>query len=95
MRDYELVLIFKPDIGEEKIKKNLALLKKLVTSLKGKVKETTDWGKRELAYPIKKINQGNYFLLVLNLPPGAPAEIEKKLKLNSDLIRYLIVNQDS
>ena len=95
MRDYELVLIFKPDIGKEKIEKNLESIEKLIASLKGKVKETTNWGKRELAYPIKKSHQGSYFLLVLNLPSSAPTEIEKKLKLNSDLIRYLIVNQNN
>ncbi|HUW21704.1 MAG TPA: 30S ribosomal protein S6 [Candidatus Bathyarchaeia archaeon] len=92
MKTYELVLVFNPEIGEDKIKQNLESINKTIASLKGEVKKTVAWGRRELAYSIKKINQGSYFLLVINLPPDAPREIGKKLKLNSDLIRYLLVS---
>jgi small subunit ribosomal protein S6 len=91
MRDYELVLIVSPEIGEEKVKKTIESVKKLIASLKGKVVKTTDWGKKELAYPIRKLNQGSYFLLVLNFPADSLQELAKKLKLEENIIRYLII----
>jgi len=92
MRDYELVLIINPEIGEERIKETIKEIAKLIASLKGKIKKTTDWGKRPLAHSISKLNQGSYFLLTASLPPEAPKKIDKKLKLQEEIIRYLIVN---
>jgi small subunit ribosomal protein S6 len=94
MKDYELVLIVDPEIGEENSKKILESTEKLVASLEGKVKKTTIWGKQELAYPVKKRGFGVYFLLVLTLPASAPSEISKKLKLEAGLLRFLIVGSD-
>lgn len=92
MRDYELVLILNPEIGEEETKNTLKSVEQLITSLKGKLKRTDEWGKRDLAYPIKKLNQGHYFLLVLTLSSDAPAKLEEKLKLEDRIIRFLIVS---
>lgn len=92
MRNYELVLVLNPELGEEQVKDSLASIQKLIESLKGKVKKTTDWGKKELSYLIKKHNQGRYFLLLLEFPPESIVKLEQKFKLEEKLIRYLIVN---
>lgn len=94
MRDYELVLVIDPDLAEGNQKKEIAKVKKIIEDLKGKVEKTDEWGKRELAYPIKKKNLGYYFLLAVKLPPAVPAQIENKLKLEEKIIRYLLVKKE-
>ena len=93
MRVYELVLIFDPELGEEKTKEALTSVEKLITSLKGKLKKTTDWGNRQFAYPIKKQPEGRYFLLDLTLPSESLAKLSPKIKLEPDIVRFLIVSR--
>jgi len=94
MRDYELVLVIDPDLAEGDQKKEIAKVKKIIKDLKGKVEKTDEWGKRELAYPIKKKNLGYYFLLAIKLSAATPAQIENKLKLEEKIIRYLLVKKE-
>lgn len=94
MRDYELTLVLDPEVSGEKQKKFLAKIKKAVEGLKGKVQETHDWGRKELAYPIKKRNLGLYFLWEIKLPEKGPQELDRKLKLEGDLLRYLLVRKE-
>lgn len=94
MRDYELVLVIDPDLAEGDRKKEIAKVKKIIEDLKGKVGKTDEWGKRELAYPIKKKDLGYYFLLVIKLPNKAPVQVDNKLKLEEGIIRYLLVKKE-
>lgn len=94
MREYELVLVFDPDLTKVNQKKLMAKVKKIIEELKGKIEKTDEWGKKELAYPIKKKKLGYYFLLALKLPANSPVEIDKKLKLEEKIIRYLLVKKE-
>lgn len=94
MRDYELVLVIDPDLAEGDRKKEIAKVKKIIEDLKGKVEKTDEWGKRELVYPIKKKKVGYYFLLAIKLPNKAPAQVDSKLKLEEEIIRYLLVKKE-
>lgn len=94
MRDYELVLVVDPDLTGADQKKQLTKVKKIIEGLKGKVEKIDEWGKRKLAYPIKKKNLGYYFLLIIKLPTEAPAEVENKLRLEEGIIRYLLVRRE-
>lgn len=94
MRDYELTLVIDPDLTGEEEKKLTTKVKKVVLDLKGKVERTTDWGKKELAYPIKKKTQGAYFLWAVKLPAKAPAELDQKLRHEEGLLRCLLVKKD-
>jgi small subunit ribosomal protein S6 len=93
MRDYELTLIVDPDLTSEKQKKLQEKIKKIIADLKGEVKKTTEWGKKELAYPIKKKDMGYYFLWNIKLPSSAAFALESKLKLEEGLMRYLLVRR--
>lgn len=95
MRDYELTLVVDPDLTSEKQKKLVAKTQKIITDLKGKISKTEDWGKKELTYPIKKKTLGYYFFLETKLPEKGPAEIEKKLKLEEGIIRYLLIRSET
>lgn len=94
MRKYELVLVFSPETSSENQKKLVSKLKSIVEKAKGKIGKTDEWGKREFSYPIKKFTEGVYFLLNLDLPANAPAELEKKIKLEEEIIRYLLVRKE-
>lgn len=84
MEKYELTLIFKSDLTEEKID---AILSKL------KIKEESKkvWGKRFLAYPIKKQKEGIYVHLGLKIKPEQAKELEKKISLENKILRYLLI----
>lgn len=94
MRDYELTLVIDPDLGSDKQKDFLQKIKKTLEELKGKVNKTKEWGKRILAYPIKKKEMGYYFLWEINFDPTGLKKLEEKLKLEENLLRYLIVKKE-
>jgi len=81
---YELTLL----LPEEAEAKNI---KELITTLKGKVESDTNWGKRELAYPIKKRNDAFYCHWVISMDQENVTEFKKKLNFNENLIRYLLL----
>ena len=93
MRKYEMTLILDPGLTPAKKKELLTKIKKVLEGAKGKVEKTDDWGKKSLAYPIKKIKEGDYLFMELSLPEQAPAEIDKKLRLENEILRCLLVRQ--
>lgn len=92
MRDYELTLIIDPELRAEDQKKVITKIKKLVTDFKGKVGKVNEWGKKEFNYPIKKKNMGYYFCLEIGLPVEALADLDKKLRLEEAVCRFLLVS---
>jgi len=94
MRSYELTLVVDPDLASEKQKRQLEKIKKIITSLKGEVKRTNEWGKKELAYPIKKKNLGHYFLWEIKLPEKSLNELSSKIKMEEGIMRYLLVKME-
>jgi small subunit ribosomal protein S6 len=95
MRDYELTLVLDPDLTSENQKKLTEKIKKTIEELKGKVEKFDEWGRKELAYPIKKKKMGFYLLWEIKLPEKAPPELNKKLKLEEEVIRFLLVKKDT
>lgn len=95
MRNYELVLVIDPDLTSADQKKLVEKVIKIVEEVKGKVNKTTDWGKKELAYPIKKKKMGYYLLCFLSLPEDGVEKIDKKLKVEEGIIRFLQVKTEN
>jgi small subunit ribosomal protein S6 len=93
MRDYELTLVISPDLGLEKTKNQISKIKKIAEELKGKVTSADEWGRIKLAYPIAKEQMGYFVLLEVNLPEDKLKEIEKKLKLEEGILRFLLVKK--
>lgn len=94
MRQYQLCLVLNPT--QEK-KEQEELLKKIqleVEKLEGKIDKQEEWGKKELSYPIKRSREGNFFLLTLSLPPASVSNLERKMKLEERVIRYLLVKNE-
>ena len=93
-----MAIVLDPDLKEDERKKLVEEIKGEIEKAKGKVLEVDEWGKKELAYPIrkagKKSKEGIYFLFNLELSERFPVEIGKKLRLNEKVLRYLLVRID-
>lgn len=91
MRLYEAVYIFDPALDEAAIDAKLERHHKLVTGENGEVTAVDHWGNRQLAYPIEKKKTGYYVVAQFNGDPDALPEFERALKLDEELLRYLVV----
>jgi small subunit ribosomal protein S6 len=94
VNEYELVIIITPDAIEEKLEARLNGISQYITGHGGTIVSVDKWGKRRLAYPIKKSLEGNYVLFKFSLPPAASRELENNLRISEDLLRYLMVRTD-
>ena len=91
VRTYEIVYIFDTALTEEQVGEKLEKFHKLITGGGGEITAVDQWGKRQLAYPIKKKTSGNYVVVQFTAEVDALPELERILKLDEDLMRYLIV----
>ena len=88
---YEHLLIARQDISAQQVDALATHLKTIVEGQGGKVEKQEYWGLRGLAYRIKKNRKGHYVLLNINAPSKAVIELERQLKINEDVLRYLTV----
>ena len=91
MREYELVVIIDPEIDEEKLSATLDRIGQFVTTRGGEVIDVDHWGKRKLAYPIKKRSEGSYVITHLRMEPSQTAELEASLQLFEEVLRHLLI----
>jgi small subunit ribosomal protein S6 len=94
LQDYELTYILAPTFEEEQLGPAYESISSLVQNLKGEVAETKPWGRRRLAYPIKGFREGNYVEMRFKMDASTTAELERNLRLNEAVIRYLLVRKD-
>ncbi len=95
-RTYELALVLDPTLSDEEQVGLVDEVKKMVSSKGVEVVKEESWGKRKLAYPVKKANEGRYVFLYVVAEGGVPpvAEVEKRLNQNERVLRYLWVRTD-
>jgi small subunit ribosomal protein S6 len=93
-RDYELVYILQPNMDENNILALNERLSQVVAGQNGAITATELWGRRGLAYTIKKFGEGHYILQHINMQPAGATEVERFLRLNEDVIRYLMIRTD-
>src|ERR1051325_148881 len=91
---YEHLLIARQDISAQQVDALATHLKTIVEGEGGKVEKQEYWGLRGLAYRIKKNRKGHYVLLNLNAPAKAVQELERQLKINEDVLRFMSVKVD-
>ena len=94
MRDYELVLVIDPDIVEEDVPSAIDKVSQFITGRGGTVAGVNRWGRRKLAYPIRRHIEGNYVLTQFRLDPNQIAGLESSLGLVEEVIRHLVVRTD-
>jgi small subunit ribosomal protein S6 len=88
---YECVIIARSDVTTQQVDALGEQVTALMGELGGAVKKTEYWGLRSLAYRIKKNRKGHYLLLNLDAPSAAITEMERQLRLNEDVLRFLTV----
>jgi small subunit ribosomal protein S6 len=94
LRDYELVTVWNPDLGEDGMSSALERLRTAIATRGGEVTDTNIWGRRRLAYHIRRFAEGSYVVMQLQLEPARTAELEAQLKINEDVLRHLLVRKD-
>ncbi len=94
MKKYELALVISPALDEEALTAERDSVKALIERFGGSVDGVDDWGKRRLAYEINKVNEGFYSFVAFSAEPSAIAEIESRMRIKENVLRYLIVAQE-
>jgi len=94
LRDYELLLVLNPEVTEERMPDVLERVGKYVSDRGGEVTKTDPWGRRRLAYPIRRFLEGQYVLTNLRIDPRRAAEVESSLRLSEDVLRHMLIRID-
>jgi small subunit ribosomal protein S6 len=93
-RIYEEMFIVRPDATEEEITPIIDQLKSTVTSAGGTVDKEERWGVRKLAYRVEKRNEGYYVLMQFTAGPQTVKEVERRLRVNDAVLKYMTVRID-
>ncbi len=94
MRNYEGVFIISPDLSQEASKGVVTQIQELVSKNGGRVDGIQEWGRKRLAYKINRKHEGQYVLFNFQLDSSQTKKLEQALKLNDNLLRFLIVNKE-
>jgi small subunit ribosomal protein S6 len=95
MRNYEVGLIVHPDTNQEAVNELLAKGKSWITEAGGTVSKVDLWGKRRLAYVIRKQRDGVYAFLYADMPGEVPSTLERNLRLTESILRFSIIRAES
>lgn len=88
MNQYETMFIARPELGDSDVQKLADRFKTVVEENGGTVASAAKWDKRKLAYEINGHKEGNYVLLQFEAPSAVPAELNRLLGINDDVIRH-------
>ena len=90
MREYELMFIVHPDLDENALADTIKRVSSWITDEGGTVSKTDVWGKRQLAYPIRKVSQGQYVLLNVSIGPKSGIKLERNLRFLEPIMRFML-----
>lgn len=93
-RTYEVMFIIDPKVGEDDITRLNDNLQQVITDQGGTVTKNENMGRRQLAYPIGRLNEGHYILLEVDGSGREIAELERRMRVNDQVIRYITVRVD-
>lgn len=93
MNSYFLTLVLKPDLEEKERKDLLASISKKIVGEEGKVQKEDLWGVKSLAYPIKRQTSGYFAHFEIQADPKSAKGLDKKLDLEEDILRYLLIRR--
>ena len=95
MRRYEVAIVLAPTLTEDEVEQSTETFKKAAEEKGAQIAEIEQWGKRKLAYPIKKHTEGIYVIVTLEeLSAEAVGELERRFKVSDSVIRFLTVRVD-
>ena len=94
MRKYETIFILNPSFDDETVKANIEKFKGVIENGGGTVDNVDFWGKRKLAYEIKKVNEGFYTLINFTAGPELPKELDRIFRITDGVVRHIIVKEE-
>ena len=94
MREYEIMMVLRPDLEEEVIKSVVERFVNIITDNNGEVTAIEPWGKRRLAYEINDYKEGFYVLITYTANGDFNAELERNFRIVDTVIRHIIVRQE-
>lgn len=94
MNKYELAVVVSAKIEDDERTATLEKAKALVERFGGQITNVDDWGKRRLAYEVQKMKEAFYYFIQFEAESTAPVEIESRIRIMDNVIRYLCVRQD-
>lgn len=96
MREYELTVIFRADIDEEARNQLIQRVKGWIPQVGDEPKEPVinEWGRRQLAYPIKKLSEGYYVMFETEMDAAGISELERNMTYVDEILRHLVVRKE-
>jgi len=93
VKKYEVIFIVRPD-DEEAVEAVIAKVEGIITGTGGEIEKTDKWGKRRLAYEVKKQTEGYYCVIYFAAEPKTVFELERVLKITDGVLRHMVVAKD-
>jgi small subunit ribosomal protein S6 len=90
MRRYELMLVVRPDLPDDKTQAVIDRTTRAITGSGGQIVKVAPWGRRRLAYPIDRHREGSYHIILFEAPADSVAELERGLVITEELLRHLV-----
>lgn len=94
MRDYEMMVILSGELPDDERSAMLDTIQQWVETAGGAIKNADHWGRRRMTYEIGGQRDGYYVVYTLDLPANAPADLERQMRLNENVLRFLITRQE-
>ena len=94
MNKYEVALIIRPDVDQEGQDAIVERLSGLLTADGGQVDNVDVWGRRRLAYPIKKVQEGFYYFIQGQFATSVLPELDRSVRLSESILRHMVVRLD-
>ena len=95
MNKYELAVVVSAKIEDEERAAVVDKCKALIERFGGTITNVDDWGKKRLAYEIQKMKEGFYYFIQFEAESSAPAEIESRIRILDNVLRYLVVKNET
>ena len=94
MRAYEVMYIIRPELDEEQNNAVIEKFKSLIENNGGEIAKLDKWGKRKLAYEIKRSREGFYVLIEFNGEAATAAELDRVFRITDEVLKYLIIREE-
>jgi small subunit ribosomal protein S6 len=94
MRRYELMLVVRPDVADDKSQAVIDRTTRQIVAAGGQIVKVAPWGRRRLAYPIDRHREGSYHIVLFEAPPEAITELEHSLLITEEVLRHLVTRAD-
>ena len=94
MRRYELMLVIRPDVADDKSQALVDRTTRGIVTAGGQIVKVAPWGRRRLAYPIDRHREGSYHIILFEAPSEAIVELEHTLLITEEVLRHLITRVD-